>query len=63
MPIFEYHCRQCGKTIEKIKKNAPEEVACPQCGQPAERIVSVFSGKAADGSGGGGGCAPAGGFG
>jgi putative FmdB family regulatory protein len=61
MPIFEYLCRQCGKTIETIRKSA-DEVKCPQCGCPTERIVSVFSGKTTAASDGGGGCASSGGF-
>jgi len=63
MPIFEYLCRPCGETIEIIRKSVADEVTCPQCGRPAERVVSVFSGKTATGCGEGGGCAPAGGFG
>lgn len=57
MPIFEYRCRECGETIEKIQRLPAEEIACPNCGQPARRVVSVCSSP----SGGGGGCsAPAG---
>jgi putative FmdB family regulatory protein len=63
MPIFEYLCRQCGEMIEIIRKNITDEVPCPRCGGPAERTVSVFSGKTTTGSGEGGGCAPTGGFG
>jgi putative FmdB family regulatory protein len=59
MPIFEYLCRQCGKTFETFRKSA-DEVKCPQCGSPPERVVSVFSGQTSPS--GGGGCASSGGF-
>jgi putative FmdB family regulatory protein len=43
MPIFEYRCRQCGQTTERIQRTPEEEIVCPRCGQKAKREVSVFS--------------------
>jgi putative FmdB family regulatory protein len=36
MPIYEYTC-ECGHQFEDLVRNAEEEVACPECGQIAER--------------------------
>ncbi|MFK5926646.1 MAG: zinc ribbon domain-containing protein [Desulfuromusa sp.] len=58
LPIFEYHCSNCGKTIEKIQRKPLEDVPCPACGKPAARTVSLTS-VAAISSGGGGCSAPA----
>ncbi len=43
MPIFEYHCKQCGVTFEKIVLNreAPKP-PCPNCGTPEpEKLISA----------------------
>jgi len=61
MPIFEYRCRACGKTFEKIQRQPAEEIPCPSCGQPATRSVSVFAATGSDNAGGG--CAAPGGSG
>ncbi len=41
MPLYEYQCRKCGATIEKIQKfsDPPLEV-CEACGGELERLVS-----------------------
>jgi len=43
MPIFEYHCKHCGQTVEKIKRTPLTEIPCPACGKPATRTVSLTS--------------------
>jgi putative FmdB family regulatory protein len=46
MPIYEYQCRNCGKTFEMLRslKNADEDLQCPDChGQEVERRFSSFS--------------------
>jgi len=43
MPIYEYRCRDCGETVEKIQSQSRADIACPACGGKAERSVSVFS--------------------
>jgi putative FmdB family regulatory protein len=54
MPIFEYQCTQCGTTFEHFTQRAKNDwvPVCPKCGADrAERVLSVFSGQAATGSG------------
>ncbi len=60
MPIFEYQCRDCGETIEKIQSKPQDDVPCPACGKKAKRSVSLFSGSVASS---GGGCGAPGGSG
>ena len=47
MPIFEYHCFQCGSKFENLvlsKAKADEEVKCSGCGSPTvERVYSTFA--------------------
>lgn len=51
MPLFEYHCRDCQETFEKLQRQPEREITCPSCGKPARRTVSVFSGSTESGSG------------
>ena len=44
MPLYEYHCRSCQNTFEKLQKQPSENLACPNCGHTAKRSVSVFAG-------------------
>jgi putative FmdB family regulatory protein len=35
MPIYEYDCTACGKSIEKLQKlSDPPLTVCPACGKP-----------------------------
>jgi len=36
MPIYEYHCEECGATFDKFVRSmsAPVEVECPKCHSP-----------------------------
>jgi putative FmdB family regulatory protein len=36
MPIYEYHCQDCGHVLEALQKvsDAPL-IECPHCGQPS----------------------------
>ena len=47
MPIFEYRCRGCRRSFERIVLGAaekPDAIECPQCGgRGAERLVSRFA--------------------
>ena len=43
MPIFEYKCKHCGQTIEKIKRIPTDEITCPACNNVATRTVSLTS--------------------
>lgn len=40
MPLYEYTCTDCGKTTERIKSVGTEEIACPECGSNAKKILS-----------------------
>ncbi|MFB0532959.1 MAG: zinc ribbon domain-containing protein [Desulfatiglandales bacterium] len=45
MPIFEYHCMECGKDFE-VLVFGEQEVACPECkGKKINKLLSVFSHK------------------
>lgn len=45
MPIFEYHCRECGQDFEKIVNiGNTESVVCPGCGSSeTTKKISAFS--------------------
>jgi putative FmdB family regulatory protein len=42
VPIYEYTCPQCRNVFEKWLKlsDTTEKAPCPQCGGPAQRIIS-----------------------
>ena len=41
MPLYEYRCKECGHTFEKIQSfSAPEEKECPVCQGEVERLIS-----------------------
>ncbi len=41
MPLYEYQCRKCGATIEKIQKFSDEPLTkCEACGGQLERLLS-----------------------
>ena len=46
MPLFEYHCRNCQETFEKLQRQPERESACPHCGKTAKRVISLFNGSA-----------------
>ena len=42
MPLYEYHCPQCGYRYEKIQKfNAEPDTACPKCGSELQRPLTA----------------------
>jgi putative FmdB family regulatory protein len=42
VPIYEYECRGCARTIEALQGvNEPETRTCGNCGGELERIVSA----------------------
>lgn len=55
MPIYEYHCRSCGRDFETLVRGS-ETPACSHCGgADLEKKLSVFAAQ----TGQGGGAAPA----
>lgn len=44
MPIYEYHCKSCGKNLEITQKilEAPKK-KCPECGGKLEKLMSATS--------------------
>jgi len=54
MPIYEYRCRNCGKTFEKLvmTSSAPPP-PCPECG--AAEVEKLFSAPGSVGVASGGG--------
>jgi putative FmdB family regulatory protein len=64
MPIYEYRCRDCGQSFERLV-HGEQGVLCPACDSPdVARLLSLFGFKsgqgfvasASGGSGGGCGC-------
>ena len=44
MPLFEFKCRDCGTTFEKIVPSSTTKVACKKCASPkVEKLLSVFA--------------------
>lgn len=44
MPIFEYHCRDCGARFEKIVASASTAATCKACeSRNVEKLLSVFA--------------------
>lgn len=52
MPIYEYRCRECGKSFELLRRmqDADRDLICPECeSKEVERLFSAFAA---------GGCGP-----
>ena len=46
MPLYEYHCRECDKTFEMLRrmKDADLDLECPDCrSTKVERQLSTFA--------------------
>ena len=45
MPLFEFECKKCKKTVEKLVfgKEMDEEQLCEKCKKPMKRILSKCS--------------------
>jgi putative FmdB family regulatory protein len=53
MPIYEYHCADCGSEFEKFLRSmfSREAIVCPTCG--SEHVAKGFSVFGTAGSSGG----------
>lgn len=46
MPIFEFHCPDCGADFEKLVFGSDPNVECPQCHQTnCEKLMSACNAK------------------
>ncbi|NTU82018.1 MAG: zinc ribbon domain-containing protein [Chloroflexales bacterium] len=46
MPLYEYHCQECGERFEKLLRMSDDAkaVRCPACaGASVERLLSSFA--------------------
>jgi putative FmdB family regulatory protein len=52
MPIYEYHCSECGTTFEElVLAKSAEAVKCSGCGSSGvERKFSTFAAQSSNGS-------------
>jgi putative FmdB family regulatory protein len=51
MPLYEYRCRVCGVSFEKLVLKREQEILCPSCGaRTVERLISVCNFGSRDGS-------------
>lgn len=42
MPLYEYHCQDCGNHFERIEKaSALHDGVCPACGGAARRLLGA----------------------
>ncbi len=42
MPLYEFRCPACDRVFEELRRAGDEgEAACPDCGRPSARIVSL----------------------
>ncbi|HEC32239.1 MAG TPA: zinc ribbon domain-containing protein [Deltaproteobacteria bacterium] len=62
MPIFEYKCKKCGSTFEKIVFGSAErKVECPDChSRDVAKLFSAFSMRGSTKSAGSSSCSPSG---
>ncbi|OGG95154.1 MAG: hypothetical protein A2527_08255 [Candidatus Lambdaproteobacteria bacterium RIFOXYD2_FULL_50_16] len=46
MPLFDYHCDQCGQTFTELRKGEQKDqpIDCPSCGSTqTQRLVTSFA--------------------
>lgn len=42
MPLYEYHCRECGRVTEALQSiRDPDPVECARCGGSLDRLISA----------------------
>ncbi|TWU67023.1 Zinc ribbon domain protein [Crateriforma conspicua] len=53
MPLYEYECKTCEKTVEVLVRNESKEPECPGCGDhDLEKLISVPASPAVKSAGG-----------
>jgi putative FmdB family regulatory protein len=48
MPIYEYHCNNCGKFEELVAMDERFKVTCPDCGGKPQLMISKTYSKMAN---------------
>ena len=43
MPIYEYKCDPCDRTVERLSKHGASAPACHDCASPMKKLVSRSS--------------------
>lgn len=44
MPIFRYHCRDCGEIVEVLLRRHDETAQCPSCGsEELDKLPTTFA--------------------
>jgi putative FmdB family regulatory protein len=54
MPIYEYHCNDCGTDFEKFLRSmfSKEAITCPDCGgERVNKALSLFGSTSSSSSG------------
>lgn len=54
MPLYEYHCDQCGDRFEVLQRlgEGAEGLSCPSCGfDSVQKQFSIFAASAGEASG------------
>lgn len=39
MPIFDYYCKNCDTTVEKMVKSSDVVIECDKCHKPANKVT------------------------
>ena len=64
MPLYEFHCSECGNHFDEFKTIAERDTPepCPECGARAERLISAaaLGGTSSGSLSSGGGCSAGG---
>jgi putative FmdB family regulatory protein len=61
MPVYEYHCTECGEKFEKLVRSFTQQImpTCPKCGSAeVNKAVSLFGVGGADSTSTAASCAP-----
>ena len=54
MPLYEYVCDGCDSRFERLQPmSAAHVTGCPDCGEEAKRVLSLFAAPVAVGAGAG----------
>ena len=51
MPIYEYLCKDCDTTYERLVRSSTDKIECPKCGSAKKELqFSVFASSKPNGS-------------